>query len=554
MKAVLALALLAAACGPKPSPAPAPAPAPVAAPLPPGPIVKPPLPPRPEDEGARLRGLVRLLEWGDVSMVEFAGETLSAFPDPAAAAEVLAAAGRENFRKNTGLVQNILSSVRDARLGAPLAPFLLECFASTDPQVRRMAVLQYAQSVPGADPAVLARAAASSWHPEAQSALAALEVHRGPAAAAALRAEFPRISPSTPRAAPPPPGRLGARDPPPLRRPPLVAARAAGDDGFSLRIGAAQGLARLGEEDGRAALREHVLAQPLHQPAVPLDYPPEEWEGPEAVLSEAGDAVLKGRLLLQARRGAPAAAAPAVRLLSVRYPQDAEIAGAVAAAFDRPDADFVLVGEALDALHAANPAAGTARALATLEGPVEERRYGAALALARWKDPATIPALAARVKSDPVLAVRRKCCDTLGILGDPSAAPALVAFLADEKEATPDRALQAMTARGNLRGALADAAAEDLAGLAGGKASKAVRFNAALALGKARRSPRARPALEALLRDPDPALRTAAADALGSLGDPAARGALAAAYEAETDGDAASAQRDAVLRLDLRNP
>jgi len=68
------------------------------------------------------------------------------------------------------------------------------------------------------------------------------------------------------------------------------------------------------------------------------------------------------------------------------------------------------VGEALDAFHGANPAAGTARALAVLEGPVEERRYGAALALARWKDPATVPAVAARVKSDPAMAVRRKCC------------------------------------------------------------------------------------------------------------------------------------------------
>ena len=559
MRAAIAVALLAASCGKDPVPAPAftQAPAPIQAPAPapaPEPVSNPPLAPRPADEAGRLRGLLRLLEWGDPGMVEFAGETLSAFPDPKAAAEVLSAAGRENAKKNIGLVQNILSSIRDGHLGAPMAPFLVECSESGDPLVRRMAVLQYAQSVEGPDLALLARVGTTPWSQAAQAAFQALEIHRGPAAAAALREVFPKIGPGARPAAANALGRLGDPESIPLLRSLLEEGRETGDAGFSLRIGAAQGLARLGVEEGLSELRAYALALPLDQAAVPLDFPPAEWEGPEAVLSAAGDTLLKGRLLLQARRGSAAAAAAAVRVLTIRYAQDGEIAGAVAAAFDRPDADFVLVAEALDSFHAANPAAGTARALATLENPVEERRYGAALALARWKDPETIPALAARLKGDPVLAVRRKCCDALGVIGDPAGAPALVEFLAAETAPTPDRALVAMTARSNLRGAMADAAAEALAGLAGGKGSSAIRFNAALALGKARNSPKARAALEAMLRDPDPYLRTAAADALGSLGDAAARAALAAAYEAEADGDAASAQREAVLRLDLRNP
>jgi HEAT repeat protein len=272
------------------------------------------------------------------------------------------------------------------------------------------------------------------------------------------------------------------------------------------------------------------------------------------VLAAARDPTLRRRLLLQTKRGNPAAAAAAVRALSSVYPPDTEVAGAVAAAAERADADFTLVAECLDALRRANAADGMARALAALKSPVEERRYGAALALGRWKDPATVPALAERVRKDPAMAVRRKACDALGLIGDSSAAPALVEFLAGEPAPTPDRALQAMTAAGNLRGPVADAAADALVALLEPGASEAVRAYAARALGRARGSPAARPALTALLRDPSPAIRTAAADALGALGDRGARDDVAGAYAREADEGAASSERDAVLRLDLRNP
>jgi HEAT repeat protein len=57
-----------------------------------------------------------------------------------------------------------------------------------------------------------------------------------------------------------------------------------------------------------------------------------------------------------------------------------------------------------------------------------------------------------------------------------------------------------------------------------------------------------------MLRDPDPALRGAAAEALGALGDREARGDLAQAYAREPSDAAAGTIRDAILRLDLRNP
>ena len=487
-------------------------------------------------------------------MVEFAGATLSAFPDPAAAAAAMAEAGRANLRKNTGYVLNILASVRDGRVGRPLAPFLRECFDSQDPQVRRMAVTEYAQSLDAPDLAAIAAGATAVLSPASLAALTALEMHRGPEAAAALRAVIPGMGPFARPAAANSLGRLGDPASIPLLREMLAEARAAKDGNDSLRVGAAQGLARLGDEEGMAELRALVQAFPLGRAAVPLDFPPELWEGPEAILSERSDGILKGRLLQQARQAPPLAAASAVRLLAARYPADQEIAAAQAFALDRADAEYNLVAEALDALRGANPAAAKARALAFLESPGEERRYGAALALGRWKDPSTIEALSARVKSDPAVSVRRKCCDALGLIADPAGAPALVGFLAAETAATPDRALEAMTARGNLHGALADAAAKDLAALVEGKGPAAVRFNAALALGQARGSPLARPALEALLGDPSPALRTAAADALGALGDRAAREPLVAAHGKEEDGDAAAAMRDAVLRLDLGNP
>jgi HEAT repeat protein len=506
------------------------------------------------DEAARLRGLVRLLEWGDAPLVDFAQEAIAAFPDPDAAAAALRTAGESGMRTNIALVNNVLGCVRGPALGGRLEGFLLRCFDVPDPQVRRVAVMEYAQSAAKPDLAAIGRCAMDPWAPTAQSAFRALEVLHDPAAAAKLRAVFPKVGPFCRASACDALGRLGGAESIPLLRAALAEARAKGEPETSLLVGAAQGLARMGEEEGLAELRRYVLALPLDRPAAPTDYAPEDWDGPEALLARARDAAFKGRLLLQARKADPLAAAAAVRVLSTLYPPDGEIAAAVGAAYERPDAELNLTAEGLDALRARNAVDGIARATAALESPVEERRYGAVLAMGRWKDPAIVPVLAACVGKDGAMAVRRKACDALGLIGDPAAAPALLEFLAGETAPTPDRALQAMTARANLRGPLADAAAEGLAKLASGKGSEAIRFNAAWALGQARKSPVARPTLEALLRDPSAAIRTAAADALGKLGDRAARDAVAGAYALETDDGAASAEMEAILRLDLRNP
>jgi HEAT repeat protein len=567
LRALLVLAFAAASCDgqaappppppPPPPPAPPPpaqvAPAPAPAPAPPG-VPKPGLPPRPKDEAERLRGLVRLLERGDAPLVEFAQEALAEFPDPDAAAAALREAGEGAMGRNLSFVQNILGAVRNEALGSRLEPFLLRCFEAPDPQVKRLALVQYAQSASKPDPAAIAKCATDGWAPVAMAAFRALEILKSPAASEALRAAFPRVGPFARAAACNALGRLGDREAIPILRAVLAEARAAGDRETSLRLGAAQGLARLGDEEGIRELRAWVTALPLERPAVPLDYGADEWEGPEAILAAARDPVLRARLVLQARQGSPDSAASAIRALAVHYPPDTEIAGALSAANDRADADFTLVAECLDALRRRNAADGKGRALAALESPLEERRYGAALALGRWGDPETVPALLARLKKDPAMAVRRKSCDALGRIGDPAAAPALVAFLAAEPEADPAAALQAMTAAGNLRGPLADAGAEALAALTAPGGKEAVRAYAARALGRARKSPAARPALVALLRDPSPAIRAAAADALGSLGDAAARNDLAGAYAREGDEGAWSAEMDAILRVDLRNP
>jgi hypothetical protein len=73
-----------------------------------------------------------------------------------------------------------------------------------------------------------------------------------------------------------------------------------------------------------------------------------------------------------------------------------------------------------------------------------------------------------------------------------------------------------------------------------------VRVAAALALGKSK-SPGARPALEKALSDPHPAVRSAAAAALGALGNPAALAALKGAAGREGD-PGVKAQMDATIK------
>jgi hypothetical protein len=75
-----------------------------------------------------------------------------------------------------------------------------------------------------------------------------------------------------------------------------------------------------------------------------------------------------------------------------------------------------------------------------------------------------------------------------------------------------------------------------------------VRVSAALALGKSK-SPGARPALERALRDPHPAVRSAAAAALGMLGDAAALPALRAAAAREANAGVKSQMQQTIARL-----
>ncbi len=104
----------------------------------------------------------------------------------------------------------------------------------------------------------------------------------------------------------------------------------------------------------------------------------------------------------------------------------------------------------------------------------------------------------------------------------------------------------ALAAVGSVRAATADDAAafRDLATATDFR----LRVAAALALGKST-SPGARPALEKALSDPHPAVRAAAAAALGSLGNAAALPALNAALGRESDADVKAALQRTIGRL-----
>ncbi len=546
---------------PAPPPGPGPGTAAAAEPAPPpsGPAApRLPLPAAPRDGADRIAGLLHLLAWGDTALVEFAQRTLSAFPDEAAAAGALAEAGERNLRANPALVQNILGCVKHEALGRRLADFLRRCIAEGDPQVRRMAVAQWAESQEDPDREFLAGLVADSWGPVSQAALFGLRCHPGAASAAALRGVLSparggdRLPLFTRASACAALGWLGDPGSIPFLRDAMEAARATGEAEFPVLLGAAQGLGRLGDAEGLSVLRGFVLALPLDRPAVPPDSDPSSSDGPEAVLAGAKDGALRDRLVRQAIQAAPAASAAAVRLLR-EYPAGPEALAAFRAAAERADWEPALEG--LDALRAAGDPGALASTLAALVAPATDRRYAAALALGRFRDPASVKPLCGRLAAEPDSGVARKICDALGLVGDAAAAPALLAFLRSETAPSPEQALRAFEARSNLRGPLAAAAAAVLAALVESDATpRAVRFHAARALGQAPRGGGPRTALAALLRSPVPSLRTAAADALGDLGDPGARDALCQAYAREPDDGVAGAVRDAILRMDLRNP
>ena len=513
---------------------------------------RPPLPAKPADEAARLRGLVRLLEWGDTPLVEFAQERIASFPDRAAAARALDEKGTASLASNTGLVQNILGCVKDAEMGRALLPFLLRCLDGADPQVRRMAILQYAESAPEPDFALLGRFVLDSWHPVSQAALEGFRLHPGAKASAALREVIPSTREFTRAAALSTLGFLGDPASAPLLLAEMEASRRAGAAAWPVHVGAAQGLGRLGAEEGLAALRDIVNTLPLLRPPVPLDAPRESWDGPEVVLALAKDPFMQDRLVKQAREMDEGASAGAVRLLR-EYPASPETLGAFLAAVERSEWEPLLEG--LDALRAAGSPDALPRTLAALSSPETDRRRAAALALGRFRDPASMKPLLDRfaVETDPSVAA--KICDALGILGEPAAARALVAWMEGETAPSPEMALQAFYARQNLRGALGAAAAPDLVRMvASGTASAGVRFHAARALGQLPPSEAARGALTALLRSGNADLRAAAADALGESGDRAARDDIAQAAAREPDEVVAAAMRDDLLRIDLGSP
>jgi HEAT repeat protein len=409
----------------------------------PGPAAAPrrkPLPPRPRDEAERLRGLLHLLEWGDKDLVLFAQRVLAEHPDPAAVAAAVAKAGEANLRVNLPYVGNLLGAVADERAGRAMEGFLLACLDCGDPSVREKALRIYARSLPEKALPVVAARCTDHWPRTAQAALRELETRPGAEASAALREAFPRVSTFARASACATLGRLGDPASIPILAEAMEDARRRGDNEVTVFLGAAEGLAALGDARGVEALRACVRALPPQRPAVPMDFPREQWGGPEAALARLHDGVLRDRLLMQARRAPPEAAAAALRLLSTEYPADPEILGAYRAALERADGDFVLWAEALAALRAAGNADALARTLAALESPELDRRYAATLALGRFRDPSTVKPLVDRLGREQDPGVARKICDALGLLGDPAAAPALVKFLREDPSPTPDRA------------------------------------------------------------------------------------------------------------------
>jgi HEAT repeat protein len=194
---------------------------------------------------------------------------------------------------------------------------------------------------------------------------------------------------------------------------------------------------------------------------------------------------------------------------------------------------------------------GTRDFVRLLRSRSPERRYGAAVALGRRGDPASIPALKEAL-SDPDPGVRWMALEALGAIGNP-ALPVLIDLLGsddidlrwgavvalgeigDPRAVGPlARALEDRDRYVRTRAALALAAigASALPSLAAaaGHQDAGVRWAAALALGKIG-SPECIPPLSVLVADPDPGVRWKAAEALGAVGGEAAVIPLVGALE-----------------------
>ncbi|HEX3698161.1 MAG TPA: HEAT repeat domain-containing protein [Polyangia bacterium] len=101
------------------------------------------------------------------------------------------------------------------------------------------------------------------------------------------------------------------------------------------------------------------------------------------------------------------------------------------------------------------------------------------------------------------------------------------------------------------RGHLERARIEDVEQALGRDPSYKVRVDAALVLGQLRQD-RSVPALTAALRDGHPVVRATAAQALGRIGEPAARGPLARLQQQDTSPMVRRMARDALRGIDLR--
>ncbi len=501
-----------------------------------------------------------MLERGDSPQVAFAQAVLAMDPDPAAASAAMAAAALRELRRNSGFVCNIVGAVRSRELAAAMGEPLTAALGSDDPALRRLALGALGAHGPALDARRAAELATDPMYTVALDAVEVLRLLGTPEAGAALAAALPRVHATARPFALTVIGMLRAPGAEEVLRAALREARGAGiaagtpapgdsageggdpallgNVGTPTAVGASLGLAHLGVEEGLEGVRAWVRSLPLTMPPGTC----------EDLLSARGEPWLLDRLEEQVVAGPADSAAPAIPLL-LRYRGNERAAAAVATAYERLDWELLL--EAISFFHALDPEDGLRRALRELTSVEQDRRYAAALALGRFRDPRSVEPLCRRLREDPSGAVRTKIADALGLLGDVRAAPALVEHLRSDPAPTPDAAWQAYSGRANLRGALAVEAAPLLAALLDRGLPPAVASHALRALGSARGAPAARPCLERRLRDAVPENRRSAALALGDLGDGAARPALEERFLAEPDPGVAEAIADAVLRIDV---